>query len=167
MRGQAAVVLAAGLLAACGTGAGDRQGAPATPADTEAGTPSPVSDGVPVASLAGEWRVAGVDGREIAGNVGIALSGDAEAIWWEPRCAGVVVRYRIEGLRFAVLRAPSPETVPTAGTVPPARPVCTIMPPPDVPAIATALRAATRIERLASNGILLSGGGHSVLLFSQ
>lgn len=29
--------------------------------------------------------------------VGIAISGDDASVWWEPACAGVARRYRIEG----------------------------------------------------------------------
>jgi len=118
----------------------------------------------PVASLAGEWRVAGLDGAEIAGPVGIALRADSRDVWWEPRCAGYVRSYSIEGTRFATgphigFKPPRP------GELPP--PVCLIAPPPQMGAIFDALTAAIIISRTPNNGVELRGGGHSLLLFSQ
>lgn len=45
--------------------------------------------------------------------------------------------------------------------------ICTIATPPRLPDVNRALINATQIERTPENGILLSGGGHSLLLFSQ
>lgn len=45
--------------------------------------------------------------------------------------------------------------------------VCEIGYPPEVPQIWQAMDAADTIERTADNGVLISGGGRSVLLFSQ
>ncbi|HUP66717.1 MAG TPA: hypothetical protein VM145_00700 [Sphingomicrobium sp.] len=118
----------------------------------------------PVTTLAGEWRVAGLDGREIAGSVGIALRGSTSEIWWDPRCAGFVRSYTIEGTRFSA--------GPYVGFKPrrpgePTPPVCAIAPPPQMRPIFDALNAATVISRTANNGVKISGGGRSVLLFSQ
>ncbi len=116
----------------------------------------------PVASLAGEWRVAGIDGAEFNEPYGLALSGDAQELWWAPRCARFVRSYRIEGTSVSfhqVLDEPKP------GAVPP--PVCTIAPPPRIADVTRALDAATTIGRTPGNGIEISGGGHSVTLFSQ
>lgn len=118
----------------------------------------------PVTTLSGEWRVAGLDGKEIEGSVGIALRGDEREIWWEPRCAGYVRSYRIKGLRFT--------TGPYVGFKPhrPGDPpplVCLIAPPPQVSAIFDVLTSATSISRTPNNGVEISGAGHSLLLFSQ
>ena len=117
-----------------------------------------------VITLAGEWRVAGINGKEIEGSVGIALRADEREIWWEPRCAGFVRSYKIEGTRFT--------TGPFIGFKPyrPGDPppiVCLIAPPPQMPAIFDALTSADSIRRTPNNGIEISGGGHSLLLFSQ
>jgi len=118
----------------------------------------------PIQTLEGEWRVAGIDGQPLDQPVGLALSASAQEIWWDPRCAGYVRSYRIQGAKFA--------TGPHLGFVPrkpgePTPPVCTIAPPPRIGDVFRALTEATTIARTPQNGIEISGGGHSVLLFSQ
>jgi len=118
----------------------------------------------PIQTLEGEWRVAGIDGHSLDQPVGLALSASAQEIWWDPRCAGYVRSYRIEGSKFT--------TGPHIGFVPrkhgePTPPVCTIAPPPRIGEVFRALTEATTIARTPQNGIEISGGEHSVLLFSQ
>ena len=126
--------------------------------------PSPPSVPAAVATLAGEWRVAGIDGRPFDESYGLALSSDAEEIWWAPRCAGLVRSYRIDGTVF--------RTGPAKGVRPrapgePTPPVCAIGLPPRIDEVTRALDSATTIRRTPSNGVEISGGGHSLLLFSQ
>jgi len=147
------------------------ESAPATATDTaravvSAPAPSPATDTTPVpapaVSLVGEWRVAGIDGAEFNEPYGLALTGSARELWWEPRCARVARSYRAEGaaIEFGpALDAPKP------GDPPPA--VCAIALPPRLADVVRALDAATTIGRTASNGVEISGGGHSLLLFSQ
>lgn len=125
--------------------------------------PAPAIEAVD--SLAGEWRVAGIDGIPLDEPYGIALSASGHEIWWRPRCAGVVRGYAIDGLRFAAGPARSAASPPVQGV--PAPVVCAIGPPPRLTDVSRALDAATRIERTPQNGVLLSGGEHSLLLFSQ
>jgi hypothetical protein len=115
-----------------------------------------------VTSLAGAWRVAGIDGGSFNESYGLALRGDADKLWWEPRCAGMARGYRIAGrtISFPSLRPPLPP-----GSPPP--PVCAIGLPPRLGDVFRALDAATSVERTPQNGILISGGGHSLTLFSQ
>ena len=118
----------------------------------------------PIQTLEGEWRVAGIDGQALDQPVGLALTASAQEIWWDPRCAGYVRSYRIEGSKFM--------TGPHIGFVPrkpgePTPPVCTIAPPPRIGEVFRALTEATTIARTPQNGIEISGGGHSLLLFSQ
>ncbi|GAB5349015.1 hypothetical protein [Alteriqipengyuania sp. 357] len=115
---------------------------------------SPLASDVPT-TLAGEWRVAGIDGEPFDEPYGIALSADDQKIWWEPGCAGQSISYTIRDNRFAV-------TEPAYDG-----PVCKIGLPPRLPEIISAIRAADRIERTEENGIRLSGDGHSVTLFAQ
>jgi hypothetical protein len=117
----------------------------------------------PVATLAGAWRVAGIDGVSLDEAYGIAFEADAQTIWWTPRCARQERLYRIDGAQ--VRFTPNPELQPAPGK--PGLPVCLIGPPPRLPDVMRALDAATRIERTAQNGVLISGGGHSLTLFSQ
>jgi hypothetical protein len=158
------------LLAACApqgsgtapTAAGSTETTAAVP--TPAPPPPRTSTIAPVASLAGEWRVAGIDGAEFNEPYGLALSGNGDELWWEPRCARMARSYRIEGL--AVSFGPPAGTPPASSDAPPP-PVCAIGLPPRLADVMRALDAATAIGRTASNGVEISGGGHSVLLFSQ
>ena len=126
--------------------------------------PASVTPAAAPPTLAGEWRVAGIDGREFNEPYGLALSADARRIWWEPICAGFVRGYAIDGAIIAV--GPDPDLPPRqAGE--PTRPVCTIAPPPRLAEVMRALDSADTIQGTPSNGVELSGGGHSLLLFSQ
>lgn len=167
MRGWLVLCLAA--LAACNQEGSAPQPVPSEP-DSAAATiaTAPVVPGQAAlpspTSLAGEWRVAGIDGADFNEAYGLALSADAREIWWTPRCAGFVRSYAIQD---GVIRLRAASAQPTAqpGTTPP--PVCAIAPPARLPEVFRALEAADRIVRTPSNGIEISGGGHSVLLFSQ
>ncbi|MBX7461748.1 hypothetical protein [Qipengyuania huizhouensis] len=106
--------------------------------------------------LAGYWRVAGIDGAPFEASYGIALSADAQRIWWEPECARQYREYSISGSRFvAPVRSNDGEVV------------CEIGYPEELPEIWSALEAADTIERTPENGVLISGNDRSVLLFSQ
>ena len=120
-------------------------------------TPAPA-----VASLSGEWRVAGIDGESFDESVGLALRGDADKLWWEPRCAGMARGYRITGstIAFSSLDPPRGPGDPTPA-------VCAIGLPPRLDEVFRALDAAAIVKRTPSNGIEISGGGHGVTLFSQ
>lgn len=125
----------------------------------------------PQEDLTGEWRVAGIDGREVTGSEGIALSADNWSIWWEPRCAAQWVPYRIVNERFIVPELPPapPPPPPTPGEAPPPPlpVICTLRPPPGVESVMKALRAADAIKRTSENSVQISGSGSSVTLFSQ
>ena len=126
-------------------------------------TPAPAPPLEPVATLVGEWRVAGIDGAPPDAEHGLALSADAREIWWEPRCAGMILGYTIDGL--AIETGPRVSEPPASTSTP--APVCLIGQPAELPAISRALQTATRVGRTAENGVLIEGGGHSLLLFSQ
>ena len=121
--------------------------------------PASTTTAVAPATLAGAWRVAGIDGREFNEPYGLALSADARKIWWEPVCAGFVRGYRIDGTRITAGRDPDRPLGPV--------PLCTIAPPPRLVEVMRALDAADTIRRTPNNGVELSGRGHSLLLFSQ
>ncbi len=151
-------ILASLALCACSAGGGANADADRP---VSSGTPAPQASAEPAGpaqalSLTGEWRVAGIDGREIDRAYGLALSGNAERLWWEPGCAGQGLGYAISGNRFTPV---PPDPAPRA--------VCDIGFPPEVPQIWVALMVADRIERTEAGGIRISGGGRSVLLFSQ
>jgi hypothetical protein len=108
--------------------------------------------------LAGAWRVAGIDAKPLEADYGIALSASDHYIWWEPGCAGQGRFFTVTGNRFRHVPTPDPTI---------AQRLCEIAPPLELAAIWRAIEHADRIERTPQNGILISGGGHSVLLFSQ
>ena len=126
--------------------------------------PSPPAEIASVATLAGEWRVAAIDGRDFDEPYALALSGDADEIWWAPRCAGLVRSYRITGtaIRFGPARGVKPRA---PGE--PTPPVCAIGLPPRIDEVTRALDSATAIRRTPANGVEISGGGRSLLLFGQ
>ena len=130
----------------------------------DAAPPPPEQPFAPVATLAGEWRVAGLDGEPLDQLSGVALSASDTEIWWEPRCAAMAVSYRIDGLRIST-GEPEPPTPVQPGE--PTSPICTVNPPPPVRDLIRALDVADAVGRTPENGVLISGGGHSVLLFSQ
>ena len=115
-----------------------------------------------VNSLAGEWRVAAIDGRSMDEPIAIALTGDEEQLWWAPRCAGVARSYRIQGasIAFGPTSPPRPVGSPTPL-------VCSIGLPPRLGDVTRALDDAVGITRTPSNGVLISGPNHSVTLFAQ
>jgi hypothetical protein len=92
----------------------------------------------------------------------LALMGDADKLWWEPGCAGMVRSYQMKGqsISFRPIRPPVP-----AGSPP--QPVCAIGLPPRLSEVFRALDAAKTVARTPQNGILISGGGHSLTLLAR
>lgn len=159
-------------LAACG---GDGQQATTGPIDpgpsgSEAGVKAeqafPAPDRAPPETLDGEWRIAGIDGVAVNLPVGLALSADRDELWWEPRCAGMVRSYAIEGSRIAIAPVSAPPP-PADASRPPHPAVCAIGLPPGLSNAFRSLDSASRVETTAENGVRLSGRGHSITLFAQ
>ena len=123
---------------------------------------APASTARPVTSLAGEWRVAAIDGHPIDAPIDIKVRADLHEIWWEPRCAGYAQSYHIRGAQFSTRRSAAFKRKPGD------RPgiICTIAPPLEIAHAFTALASATRIDRTPDAGVQLSGGGHSLMLVS-
>lgn len=156
-------------LAACGPAADGPATPPGqTPAVAAPGRPRAsappraTAPEAPVTSLAGEWRVAGIDGASFDEPYGLGLSADEGELWWNPKCAAMWRTYRISGGRIVFAL---PRQLQRPDGKPP--PVCTIGLPPRLPEVFRALDAAETIARTPSNGILIAGGGHSVTLFAQ
>lgn len=122
------------------------------------------SAGPALVSLAGEWRIAGIDGNDFNESYGLTLSADDKEIWWAPRCAGLVRSYTLEG---SVLRIGQPLGARRRRPDEPNRPVCAIGLPPRIDEVSRAIDSATTARRTRDNGVEISGGGHSLLLFSQ
>jgi len=121
-----------------------------------------------VETLAGEWRVGGMNGQSMEGPEAIALTADASEIWWEPRCAQKSVGYRILNERFFHVKPPeAPPAPPSTAPAPPPPLTCVIGLPTRLSDALNAIRAADRIERTPANGVRLSGKGQSITLFAQ
>lgn len=155
------------LLAAC-RGSEEAAVSP-QPAEASSATPAAADTSAapsltPVDSLAGEWRVAGIDGQSLDEPYGIALRGNDRELWWEPRCAGMARRYRLAGTAIAFAPV-EPEGQPLPSGSPP--PPCAIGLPPRVADVMRALDAASSAGRTPANGVHIAGGGRSVTLFSQ
>ena len=151
------------LLAIALTGCAERApGPPPTRPTAQSAVSSPAAqaDAAPV-SLAGQWRVAGIDGQPFDEAYGLALAADDRRIWWEPICAGYVRDYRIESGRIDF--GPDPHRPDPPGLVS----VCPIGPPPRLADVMRAIDSAETVRRTAANGIELAGGGRSLTLFSQ
>lgn len=120
--------------------------------------PPPTSDpatgtvNVPGA-LVGEYRVAGVDGREVDLPHAITLSITADTIRYTSHCVGGTWRYRRDGDRLVTREVPMA--------------VCQRALYPEEEAIDMLFAAGPTFRRTEANGIELSGGGHMVTVFSQ
>ncbi len=161
------IVLAALALAACSQESEQEEQVTILPAPGGIANPPPAPPTTPlsyVETLAGEWRVAGIDGQPLNEPYGLALSADEEEIWWEPRCANVAFSYRIDGLKLETGTSRPDAPVGTDGNPPP---VCAISIPPRLNDVARALDLAETVGRTPSNGLLIEGSGHSITLFSQ
>lgn len=156
-----ALLLATLPLAAC---------AQSEPLPTSASQAEPVAEGVPD-TLAGEYRVAGIDGEEVSGGIGIALTITDNQIWFEPRCAGFSWTYSYADGDLTTDRPEKARSDQrTADGMIVARrirPTCRIAVHPEQQRLANALDGVTEARRTPSNAIELVGEGHSVTLFSQ
>ena len=117
-----------------------------------------------VGDLVGEYRVAGIDGAGLQADFGIAVSIDGPMLSYEPTCAGFVWTIAEDAGAFTFTRSPGfgPTRQPD-GTIA----VCAVAVPPEMERLGAAVDAARRAWRTPANGVLLEGGGRSVLLFSQ
>jgi hypothetical protein len=130
----------------------------ATPAAAAAASVSTAADETPAirdaSTLVGEYRVAGVDGREVGGSAGHVVSISPSAIEFM-HCAGFAWTYAfVDGVLRKSRIPASPEGI-----------IC--RPTPEAARIGQALAAANRVGRTPANGLEFSGRGRSVLLFSQ
>ena len=167
------------VLAACGQASDGRPEPETEPEQAQSAAPSnarPLSGAdafaapegsqriAAVGDLVGEYRVAGIDGAGLQADFGIAVSIDGPMLSYEPTCAGFVWTIAEDAGAFTFTRSPGfgPTRQPD-GTIA----VCAVAVPPEMERLGAAVDAARRAWRTPANGILLEGGGHSVLLFSQ
>jgi hypothetical protein len=142
MKGIGIALLAALMLAACRPAAEESPAQPEQPSQPAA-----------VPELAGEYRVAGVDGSDIDLPHAITASIDEERIHLVSDCVNLAWTYRFEGARLAT------ETAAVEG--------CARGLEPAEQALLAAFDVADAVRRTPANALEFSGGGHSVTLFSQ
>lgn len=152
------------VAALCSAGCRDQARAP-TPtanatmqaANTQSEGPARAASGATV-SLAGAWRVARINGLPVDEPNGLALTANADKLWWEPRCAGMARSYRIKGasISFGSLEAPRAPGEPTP-------PVCAIGLPPGLREVFVAIDNAETITRTAG-GLDIAGDRNSIML---
>lgn len=118
-----------------------------------------------VAELQGEYRVAGIDDEPLNTQFGIALSIAGQVLSFDPVCAGFVWTISIaQDGRLDLVRNPDfgPERQ-ADGTFA----VCDVVVPPELTQLGEALDQISIAQRTLDGGLLLSGNGRSVTLFSQ
>jgi hypothetical protein len=144
------------VLAACGEDAAP----PIRPATPVASVTAGQLVDVPMLAaeeLVGDYRVAGIDGAPLDEDFGIALSISPvpSTISFDEECGTFRWRSDMEdGMLFT-------------NRLPGERRSCDTPVHPRLLQLAAAIDAADRAARTPANGIVLSGGGRSVLLFSQ
>ncbi|MGB5777681.1 MAG: hypothetical protein WBH10_01250 [Allopontixanthobacter sediminis] len=139
-------VIILATLAACAPVAND----PLAP-----GSDPAVADGVIIApaALTGEYRLAGVDGRDINLSHGISASISEHEIEVLSQCIRFKWTYALADGVLATERTPSMS--------------CRRALLPEEEAISRAFDDAVQVRRTPANGIEFSGEGHTVTLFSQ
>ncbi len=119
----------------------------------------------PVDTLAGAWRVAGIDGENLDEDYGISpFRQRARGSGGSRNAPGSCASTGSKGRRSRWNR---PRPPPATGAAASTAALCTIGVPPAVNRVMQALDAADTVVRTPQNGVELSGGGHSVMLFSQ
>ena len=144
------------LLAAC------QPAAAPEPEASERATLDPLEAGP--ASIVGDYRVAGIDNEALDIGEAIAVSITATTISYEPTCLGYSWDYEYSQGTLAAERTPGvgPE-IDENGSVA----SCLVAVPPEFDRVANAFADADRVFTTPENGLLFSGGRHSVTLFSQ
>lgn len=105
------------------------------------------------ATLEGEWRVAGADGKSIDLTHGITMSITPERISLNSGCVNMAWRYNYAAGELAA--------------EPLAQKTCKRGLHPEEKAIAAVLDGSADVRRTEHNGVEIVGGGHGFILFSQ
>lgn len=125
----------------------------AAPSEAPPRAPAPAKVIASVERLAGEYRIAGVDGRDIDLPYGITASISGDRIEIQADCVRLAWSYRFAGPTIETGRVPVKS--------------CRRALTAEEEALATAFDAATSVTLTPSNGYEFGGSGHSVTLFTQ
>lgn len=112
-------------------------------------------------TVRGEWRLAGIDGEPFEADYGVAISIGQDRIEFD-NCQQIAWNYTHEADKITTRRTPAitidiaPKPLPCAAPL-----------PPQTAAMVTAIDTASEVRRTPENGLRISGGSHSVTLFSQ
>lgn len=167
MKALAASLAVTLLLSACGQSGGDEIAPQASPSAAEGRVAKEIGERMPQPAepwpdtLIGAWRLAGVDGQPLDGDMGVAINIGRDRIEFD-KCQQVVWAYSYDPPALETRRTPAitidinPKPLPCAATF-----------PPQIAAMVEAIDAAIQAERTPENGLRLSGQGRSVLLFRQ
>lgn len=118
-----------------------------------------------VAALQGEYRVAGIDDAPLDAPFGIALSIAGPVLSFQPVCAGFVWTIGIsQDGRLDLVRNPDfgPERQSDGSFA-----ICDVEVAPELYQLGQALDHVSLARQTPDGGLLLSGDGRSVTLFSQ
>lgn len=114
---------------------------------------TPLPSGLNSADIVGEWRIAGVNGKEINEPAGATAKIAASEILIQSDCVNMAYDYSLVAGRFTAKSKPviSCQRALSAAEK----------------AIGDAITTADAASRDASNALILSGGGHSLTLYTQ
>lgn len=146
MRRAAVILVSMCALAACQPSEEAPRGAPDSAEPTSSIVASPEA-------LAGEYRVAGIDGADVNLPHGITASITDDRIDVHSDCIRFAWTYRFEEQLLVTEEAPVAS--------------CRRALLPEEQALQAAVEAADVVRRTPANGIEFSGGGRSLLLFGQ
>lgn len=109
--------------------------------------------------LTGTWRIEEMNGGGSQELLAIQLEGDAKRLWWNPRCAGQAVSYKMDGGDISVaesgMRAPEDAAEPLPeGAI---RGACAIGLPGQLDEVLKTIAQATSAKRDHANNIVLAG----------
>lgn len=124
-----------------------------SPSRSTSATRTAPDPALPASELPGEYRLAGVDGREVDLPHGITVSIGPDTIRYVSQCVTGAWTYRAVGAALV--------------TTPIVEPVCDRGRYPEEKALDAVFGAPESIRRTPANGIEITGAGHSATLFSQ
>lgn len=131
-----------------------------------ASSATPLADAPVTATLAGEWRVASVDGREAATPMPLRMKAGDQIAQWEPECAQLMFRYTVSGqdfrahqVRYHVEQGADPREV--------VRMPCAMGLPPGLESAMAAMTAGRSVERVSDDVLRVSGNGRDLTLERQ
>lgn len=112
-------------------------------------------------TIRGDWRLAGIDGEPFEADYGVAIHIGQDRIEFD-NCQQIAWNYTHKAEKVTTRRTPAitidikPKPLPCAAPL-----------EPEIASMVAAIDAASEVRRTPENGIQLSGGSHSVTLFSQ